>query len=79
MNIDKAIADVRSKANGRTRYEGQEPRIDEVLVAEIDRLRGRLGNVIERCEIIADGSCFDTNQHKTAKHILEIAKGESDG
>jgi hypothetical protein len=41
MTPDEAIAIVKSKANGRTRYEGQEPFLDEVLVAEIERLRHR--------------------------------------
>ena len=37
--IEDAIATVRTKASGRTRYEGQEPRDDELMLAEIDRLR----------------------------------------
>lgn len=36
------ISDVRSKARGRTRYEGRPPYVDEVLVGEIDRLRDLL-------------------------------------
>lgn len=39
MTADEAIAIVRNKASGRTRFEGQEPYLDEVLVAEIERLR----------------------------------------
>ena len=39
MTVDEAIALVHSKAQGRTRYAGQEPYIDEVLVREIERLR----------------------------------------
>lgn len=39
MTADEAIAIVRSKSRGRTRFEGQEPYLDEVLVAEIERLR----------------------------------------
>lgn len=38
-NVDDVIREVKSRAAGRTRYEGQEPRWDEVLVAEIERLR----------------------------------------
>jgi hypothetical protein len=34
-----AIAEVRAKAAGRTRYVGQAPYPDELLVAEIDALR----------------------------------------
>jgi hypothetical protein len=39
MTIDEAIAEVESRAAGRTQYEGREPPLDEVLVAEIERLR----------------------------------------
>jgi hypothetical protein len=39
MTPDEAIAIVKSKAAGRTRSEGQEPFLDEVLVKEIERLR----------------------------------------
>ena len=39
MTPDEAIAIVNCKANGRTRYEGQEPYLDEVLAAEIIRLQ----------------------------------------
>ena len=40
--IEDAIATVREKSMGRTRYEGQEPRDDELMLAEIDRLRAEL-------------------------------------
>ncbi len=39
MTVDEAIAIVASKANGRTRYDGQRDFLDEVLVSEIERLR----------------------------------------
>ena len=39
MDTDKALEIVRSRAKGRTRYAGQEPFVDEMLAAEIDRLR----------------------------------------
>jgi len=39
MTIDEIIKQVGIKASGRTRYPGQEPFWDEVLVAEIERLR----------------------------------------
>ena len=42
MNADQAIAIVESRARGRTRYVGQEPFVDEVLVTEIERLRADL-------------------------------------
>ncbi len=51
MNINEAIRIVDSKANGRTRYEGQEDFLDEVLVKEIKRLR----NIIANCYLHLDG------------------------
>lgn len=42
MTVDEAIQIVKQKANARTRYFGQEPFIDEVLVLEIERLRKEL-------------------------------------
>jgi len=42
MTVDEAIAIVNSKASARTRYAGQAPFVDEVLVAEIERLRAQL-------------------------------------
>ena len=44
MTVDEAITIINSKAAGRTRYAGQEPYLDEVLVAEIERLRAQLLN-----------------------------------
>ncbi len=38
MTPKEAVTIVRSKARGRTRWEGQEPFLDEVLVEEIERL-----------------------------------------
>lgn len=42
MTVDEAIATVRSRSMGRTRYAGQSPFIDEILVAEVERLRAVL-------------------------------------
>jgi hypothetical protein len=39
MTIDEAMTIVKKVSEGRTRFEGYEPRIDELLVAEIERLR----------------------------------------
>lgn len=47
MTPDEAIAIVKSKAAGRTRYKDQEPFLDEVLVGEIERLRNMLGKAGE--------------------------------
>ncbi len=42
MTADEAIAIVKTKSSGRTRYEGQPDYLDEVLVTEIERLRDQL-------------------------------------
>ncbi len=52
MTADEAIAIVYSKARGRTRYEGQEPFLDEVLVAKIERLRVLLDDTITKANEI---------------------------
>lgn len=39
MTPDEAIKIVKAKSRGRTRYTRQAPFLDEVLVAEIERLR----------------------------------------
>lgn len=41
MTPEEAIKIVKEKSQGRTRWEGQEPFLDEVLVEEIERLRDR--------------------------------------
>lgn len=41
-DIEQVLSRVRSKAKGRTRYEGQTPYDDEVMLAEIMRLRQEL-------------------------------------
>lgn len=46
MTPDEAISLVRDKIKGRTYYEGQHPHLDEVLVAEIERLRAALEEII---------------------------------
>lgn len=42
MDADAALAEVRSRAAGRTRYEGQPRPVDEVLAEEVERLRAAL-------------------------------------
>lgn len=76
MTADEAIAIVESKARGRTRYEGQEPFVDEVLVAEIRKLRealkavipparGLFGGPLIGCKAIyEDGTNEDTKRHR---------------
>lgn len=41
-DIEPVLARVRSKSSGRTRYEGQQPYDDEVMLAEIEALRTEL-------------------------------------
>jgi len=48
MTPDDARAEVRRRAAGRTRYEGQEPRADEVLAEEVERLRAALQAINRR-------------------------------
>lgn len=59
MTTDEAIRIVDlKKLKGRTRYEGQEDFLDEVLVAEIKRLRNIVGTTLfYRDEIIIMFDC----------------------
>lgn len=41
-DIDEIIRQVHAKAAGRTRYVGQQPHWDELLVEEVERLRERV-------------------------------------
>ena len=53
MTADEAIAIVKSKSSGRTRYEGRPDYIDEVLVNEIERLRAKLEDCTNRyCNLL---------------------------
>ena len=42
MTPDEALSIVDAKAAGRTRFAGMEPYVDEVLAAEVRRLRNEL-------------------------------------
>jgi hypothetical protein len=42
MTPDEALALVRKGGSDRTRNKGQKPRRDEILAAEVERLRGEL-------------------------------------
>jgi hypothetical protein len=48
MTADEAIAAVKLAASGRTRFEGDEPWRDEILVAEIERLQGIESDYLRR-------------------------------
>ena len=66
MTADEAIKIVNIRAAGRTRYEGCEPWLDEVLVAEIERLRGLLR------ECLSDyGSPRFTDRYNMADRIRQ--------
>lgn len=68
MTPDEAIAIVKSKTNGRTRYEGQEPFLDEVLVGEIERLRNMLGKAGELVS-----NFFEATLLKDAAYVTKVA------
>lgn len=68
MTPDEAIAIVKSKAAGRTRYKDQEPFLDEVLVGEIERLRNMLGKA---GELISD--FFEATVLKDAAYVTKVA------
>ena len=52
--VDDVIADWTLRQSGRTRYEGQEPRDDELMLAEVMRLRRQLEQVIQTADGIDD-------------------------
>ena len=47
--VDDVLRDYAAIFAGRTHYVGQEPRDDELLVAEIERLRAELADANTRC------------------------------
>lgn len=69
MTPDEALAEVRRRMNGRTRYEGQEPRADEVLAEEVERLRAALR---EHKEVVED-ACAKMLGHRLRAEKLEAA------
>lgn len=50
MTPDEAIKIVESKARGRTRYEGQRPFLDEVLVNKLKKMAARWERLRESCQ-----------------------------
>ena len=74
--VEEAIALVKSKANGRTRYEGQEPFVDELLVGEIERLRAIVGRVSSAFESEMDGQLANDEREALRACRAESAKGE---
>jgi hypothetical protein len=69
MTPKEAVAIVKSKANGRTRYEGQKPFLDEVLVAEIERLEKEIESLRHNIEsgsieYISDKSYYNYSEQQ---------------
>lgn len=57
--VDKWLIDMTSRSAGRTRYEGQEPRIDEALMAEIVRLRAQEELLVDALGLLTVGGYGD--------------------
>lgn len=72
MLVDKIIATINTKASGRTRYEGQEPFWDEVLVAEIERLRKAVVTLRDYASVTFD-YWDDDKHHKVGKRLNAMA------
>jgi len=72
MTPDEAIRIVRQKANCRTRYEGQEPFLDEVLVGEIERLRQENARSQEQCY------CAEKLKQETERLTRQLARVQAD-
>lgn len=51
MDIDRIIKEINEKSQYRTRYAGQEPRWDETLVNEIERLRKENAGLVQVYDI----------------------------
>jgi len=68
--VDDALRDHYSRAAGRTRYEGQEPRDDELMAAEIDRLRLSAG---ETRLCVVCGKEVDAKTYKRGDVVKECA------
>ncbi len=62
MTVDEAVGIVKAKAAGRTRWEGQQDFLDEVLVAEIERLRSLLPPPVDSSKACL--GCQRQEEHK---------------
>lgn len=69
MNVDEAIKMVRDKSKLRTRYEGQEPFLDEVLVAEIERLTTE-----NRTHVATIGCLIEQAKSAAVAHQAEVER-----
>lgn len=68
MDVDAALAEVRRRSAGRTRYEGQPPYADEVLAEEVERLRAALHRLIDAPRYPCD------ELHEAFRHAEEVAR-----
>jgi len=78
MDIDTIISEIKEKSQYRTRYAGQEPRWDETLVNEIERLRKLLAMEHARLLYLADchaataewrGTKAATGKHERDRYV----------
>lgn len=65
MDVDAALAEVR----GRTRYEGQPTPADEILAAEVERLR----EALRGCETAAVGGLYQSLGHEERLVLVQVA------
>ena len=80
MTPNDAIAIIRDRAAGRTRWEGQQPFADEVLVEEIERLTRELAALDSSHRDLAKrlAEMGEENQ-KYHSALWRISLGKSDG
>lgn len=57
MTVEEALKRVEVSSQGRTRYEGREPRVDEVLAAEVRRLQKLLHWIAESPQAMREPAC----------------------
>jgi hypothetical protein len=73
MTPDDALAEVRARSAGRTRYEGHPPSADEVLAEEVERLREQVAELTASFE--ARGEVLRmvaTTSVKRARRITDL-------
>ena len=70
ITINYVIAQTKSKSRGRTRYDGQAPYWDEMMVAEIERLRETLLVI----RLVCAGALHETPT-KPDEYYREIIEG----
>jgi hypothetical protein len=84
MTPDDALAEVRRRAAGRTRYDGQPRPVDELLAEEVERLRAELATWSEvgpdgatKAAISFYGPTVDL-EVRPAVHVVPIRALEND-